>query len=69
MKLRLSPLAGVESTKELTGKIIELPGVPQIGSVIGISGFKHSYEVTRVFYQIGSDGVLYSIYVQIKEWN
>lgn len=66
MKIILSPLAGTKEFEKVYGLKLDLPCVPQIGSIIEISGIS-AFEVTKVFYTIKDNNT--AIYVQVKNWN
>lgn len=66
MKIILSPLAGTKEYEKVNGLELDLPCVPPIGSIMGISG-AGTFEAINVFYAINVKDT--TIYVQVKNWN
>lgn len=68
MEVILGPLAGVKNYSKYSGKKIELPCVPQIGSVIEIDDDR--LEIVRVFYTIREYGTPEcDVYISVRDWN
>lgn len=64
MKVTISTLAGTKNGLMYEGKEVEMPCVPQIGSVIEFGD--DALEVVGVFYT--HKGYGFKIYVQVKDW-
>lgn len=64
MKVTISTLAGTKNCLTYEGKEVEMPCVPQIGSVIEFGDA--ALEVAGVFYTYKDYG--FKIYVQVKDW-
>lgn len=64
MKVTISTLAGTTNGQMYDGKEVEMPCVPQIGSVIDFGDA--ALEVAGVFYTHKDYG--FKIYVQVKDW-
>ena len=65
MKVIISPLAGTKNYSMYEGKELDLPCVPQIGSIIEIG--IDNLEVKRVFYTYQGDG--FKVYLSVTDWN